>query len=262
MSTVIFKWNPGFSSYTMARFLNDLEKCAFANNGNVGMNWSIWDHDKVHKGDTFFMLKVGYGQTGIVARGTITSEPYSGEDWSWQNRPTKYCDFDYSTIINPDAYPVLTSFELSKTIPDFDWNGGHSGLVLTDAQTKELERLWSIYMQRQAQYFEKASDQNLFILSKSISSESLPYSLRLGEYYDTKKVEIKSKDEEGYSTIHIFNYYRTLGKFGVKSWRCLQLLFYQRYPTKESLQELCRDLYKHKIEFRSDFFKNDVEDDE
>ena len=34
MSVVILKWNPGFSSYTMARFLNDLEKCALSNNGS------------------------------------------------------------------------------------------------------------------------------------------------------------------------------------------------------------------------------------
>ncbi len=45
MSVVILKWNPDFSSYTMARFLNDLEKCALVNNDNTGMNWSVWDYE-------------------------------------------------------------------------------------------------------------------------------------------------------------------------------------------------------------------------
>jgi hypothetical protein len=88
MSVVILKWNPGFSSYTMARFLNDLEKCALANNDNTDMNWSVWDYEQVHEDDIFYLLKVGYGQTGIVARETLVSEPYQGEDWSWRNRPT------------------------------------------------------------------------------------------------------------------------------------------------------------------------------
>lgn len=34
MSVVILKWDPGFSSYTMVRFLNDLETCALADNGS------------------------------------------------------------------------------------------------------------------------------------------------------------------------------------------------------------------------------------
>ncbi len=262
MSIVILKWNPGFSSYTMARFLNDLEKCALANNGNVDMNWSIWDSEKVHEGDTCFLLKVGYGQTGIVAKGRITSEPYSGEDWSWQNRPTKYCDFDFEIMVNPDAYPILTSLELSRIIPDIDWKGGHSGVVVTDANAEELERTWSIYMQKQAQYSEKASDQNLFILSKPSTSVNKPYTMCLEENYSGKEVKLKSNDEEGYSTIRILNYYRVLGKFGVKSWRTLQQHFYRQYPRKESLQELCRDLFMNKIEFHADFYQRECEEND
>lgn len=123
MSVVILKWNPGFSSYTMVRFLKDLEKCSLANNDVTGMNWSVWDYDQVRKGDIFYMLKVGYGQTGIVARGTITSDPYQDDDWSWRDRPTRYCDLDFDVMVNPDAYPILDSKSLSRAIPDFDWTG-------------------------------------------------------------------------------------------------------------------------------------------
>ncbi len=261
MSIVILKWNPGFSSYTMTRFLNDLEKCALANDGNVGMNWSIWDADLVHKGDTCFMLKVGYGQTGIAARGTITSEPNSGEDWSWRNRPTKYCDFDFETMINPDAYPLLSSAELSQAIPDFDWNGGHSGVVLSDRQGEIFMQMWENYMQHQAEYFENASDQNLFNKVCLASDAAAPYSMQHENYYDGPCILIESVAGDIKTQLKIYNYHRVLGKFGVKSWRMLRSLFFQRYPTASSLSDLCRDLFANCIDFNADFVRLDNDED-
>ncbi len=261
MSIVILKWNPGFSSYTMARFLNDLEKCALANNGNADMNWSVWEADKVHKGDTCYLLKVGYGQTGIVARGTITSEPYSGEDWSWRNRPTKYCDFNFETMINPDAFPILTSTELTQSIPDFDWDGGHSGVVLTQGQAEELERLWQSYMQRQAEAFEKASDQNLFLLEECPCGDGTPYSMELDSDYRGRCITIRGTEGGTTSKLNIYNYHRVLGKLGAKSWRALQRLVYQTYPTVTDLQNLCATLFRCKIEFDADFYKASEPDD-
>ena len=265
MSIVILKWNPSFSSYTMARFLNDLEKCALANNGDADMNWSIWDADKVKKGDTCFLLKVGYGQTGITARGTITSNPYSGEDWSWRNRPTKYCDFNFEMIVNPDAYPLLSSSELEKAIPDFDWYGGHSGIVLSENQGEELERLWHEYMQSQSPYFEKASDQNLFLLTPSVSTDVMPYAIELESVYHGHNLNVKAQEGDIATKLSIYNYYRLLGKFGVKSFRALQQMVFERYPAVSDLQNLCADLFRSQIEFSVDFFKqseDEADDDD
>lgn len=255
MSIVILKWNPSFSSYTMGRFLNDLGKCALDNNGDINMNWSIWDADKVKKGDICFLLKVGYGQTGIVARGTITSDPYSGEDWSWRNRPTKYCDFDFDTMINPDAYPLLNSTVLKNAIPDFDWEGGHSGIVITEKQGGELLRLWHEYMQNQAAYFEKASDDNLFLLAPDTLIDNSPYTFELEDSYDGKCLNIEVRDGEITTKISIYNYHRLLGKFGVKSFRTLRQMIINKYPSAEDLQHLCADLFSAQIEFHVDFFK-------
>ncbi len=216
----------------------------------------------MHKGDTCFMLKVGYGQTGIVARGTITSEPYSGEDWSWRNRPTKYCDFNFDTMINPDAYPILSSAELTKSIPGFDWNGGHSGVVLTGSQGEDLKCLWGDYMHRQAEYFEKASDQNLFHLYESASPADTPYSLELESDYSGRVICIKSKNGEVTTRIAISNYHRVLGMLGVKSWRALQQLIYQSYPNDSDLQNLCATLFRCRIDFRVDNYRNSGHEDE
>lgn len=255
MSTVILKWNPGFSSYTMFRFLEDMEKCALSNNGNADMNWSIWEHERVHEGDIFYMLKVGYGQTGIVAKGTITSEPYPGPDWAWRNRTTMYCDFNFGVMINPDAYPIIDSKSLLQAIPEFEWTGGHSGIVLTEEQAVKLEGMWNDYMQRQAEYFEKASDHNLFIESAPNLTDTHPYTVELEDCYDDHKVSIEFQNGDINSTITISNLDRICGKFGVKSWRALQRLFRELYPTTESLQTLCSDLFKYQIEFEVEFYK-------
>ena len=68
MKTVIFKWNPAFSSYNMHHYLSDL--IDMVTEYEPDYNWSVWDWKQIHEGDRFFWVKVGmYGQTGIVASG-------------------------------------------------------------------------------------------------------------------------------------------------------------------------------------------------
>lgn len=144
MATVIFKWNPAFSSYTMKAFLIDLSYCK--DDDYMNYNWSVWDYDKIHEGDEFYWIKVGLGQTGIVGHGTITSAPYEGEDWSGKGRKTFYVNFEPDVLINPDALALLTCKELSEAIPDFEWHKGHSGLVLNDRQAEKLRCIWADYL--------------------------------------------------------------------------------------------------------------------
>ena len=139
-NTVIFKWNPAISSYSMHQFLEEI-----LDEDGRG-DWSVWDHERIHAGDIFYMLKVGKGQTGIVKRGVITSDPVTDEDWSRQSRLTFYCDYEAEIMINPDTFSLLTSEQLQEIIPDFDWFGGHSGVVLNEAQAAMLEELWNKYL--------------------------------------------------------------------------------------------------------------------
>lgn len=134
-NTVIFKWNPAISSYTTLDYLMSIYK------EDIRANWSVWDYTKMHKGDTCFMLKVGYGITGIVAKGTITSEPYTDRDWSGKGRTVYYCDFKYQIMINPETFNILSEAVLQDEIPDFEWHGGHSGLVLSSTQAHSLNKL-------------------------------------------------------------------------------------------------------------------------
>ncbi|MBQ6962102.1 MAG: hypothetical protein IJP79_00130 [Paludibacteraceae bacterium] len=154
MNTVILKWNPAFSSYSMSQYLGELYN--LVNYHEYDFNWSVWDYDKIHAGDRYYWVKLGYGQTGIVSSGTITSDPYQGEDWSGKGRKTYYVDFEPDVMINPDTLPILTSQELSNEMPDFDWSKGHSGVVLNEQQSTSVEILWKNFIERNQTLWQKA----------------------------------------------------------------------------------------------------------
>ena len=159
MKTVILKWNPAFSSYSMLHYLSDMWRMRNSEGTDSDYNWSVWDWREIHEGYRFYMVKVGiYGQTGIVASGMITSDPYRGEDWSGKGRETYYVDFIPDVLLNPDALPILTCRELATIIPDFEWDRGHSGLVLTYDQASRLDTLWQEFLKRNNVEFEKAKN--------------------------------------------------------------------------------------------------------
>ena len=144
---VILKWNPAISSYSMSSFLQAVE-CEESES-----DWSIYEYDKVKTGDQFFMLKVGCGTCGIVAAGKITSDPVVDEDWSGRGRKVYYSDYSCDFMVNPATLPILESSVLEDNIPGFDWNGGHSGVVLDDEQAAVLNRLFDKYLHDNAAIF-------------------------------------------------------------------------------------------------------------
>ena len=142
MTTHIIFWNPDISSYTKERFLDDYNE-----KESVG-NWSFYEHEKVKKGDIFFMIKCGGGKTGIVMRGEVFSDCYKDVDWSPKNRPDiYYADIIPCVCINPwsDA-TLLSPDELTAEMPDFNWYGGHSGRKLDDTYARKLEHMWFQYL--------------------------------------------------------------------------------------------------------------------
>lgn len=141
MSVVLLRWNPEISSFRMEDFEKAL-KCA-RNSQNYTLNWSVWEHEKIHSGDRFFMLRVGKGNTGIVMSGSILSEPYPEKDWSGKNRNIYYVDIVPDFLIDSNNNPPLRIADLEKEMPKYDWKEGHSGMVLDDSYGTMLEGLWA-----------------------------------------------------------------------------------------------------------------------
>ena len=110
-------------------------------------NWSVWDWENARNGDNFYMVKCGEGRTGIVMKGFFTSDPYEADDWSGKNRQVHYMDYRPTFMIHPN-HPkgMLTTQKLEKTIPKFEWNGGHSGRELPDELVGKLDALWEEYI--------------------------------------------------------------------------------------------------------------------
>lgn len=144
--TFIMRWNTDISNYTLSEFEDAMED--FFDEGFY-YDWSIWDHQKAHIGDKFYMIRTGEGANGVVMRGTIIGTPYPDEDWSGKGRKVYYIRMNLTNMIHPERTPLLlTTDELTEAIPDFNWKEGHSGEILSDAQADKLEEVWKDYIER------------------------------------------------------------------------------------------------------------------
>ena len=144
--TFIMRWNTDISNYKLSEFEDAMED--FFDEGFY-YDWSIWDYQKAHIGDRFYMIRTGEGKNGVVMRGTIIGTPYPDEDWSGKGRKVFYIRMSLTNMIHPERTPLLlTTDELTEAIPDFNWKGGHSGEILSDVQADKLEVVWKDYIER------------------------------------------------------------------------------------------------------------------
>lgn len=147
--TFIMRWNTDISNYKLCEFEEAMDDFA---DDFFYYEWSIWDYQKVHWGDKFYMIRTGKGKHGVVMRGTIIGLPYPDEDWSGKGRRVYYVRMRLSHMIHPEkALLVLTTDDLGKAIPEFNWEEGHSGVILDDAMAKQLDDLWHDYVEKEQQ---------------------------------------------------------------------------------------------------------------
>lgn len=187
MNTVILFWNPAISSYTLERFQADLE------NFDDTYNWSVWEHEEAKYGDRFFLVRCGEGNTGICMSGRFSSNPYKGEDWSGRGREVYYMDMLPDYIINSEDNPILTTKELQKAIPDFNWTGGHSGRILSTEQAEVLEKLWKQFLDKH---------QDLFKLTSLCRMDNILEYTTMDA--DNKEGEEEDEEEQRYTTMVYF----------------------------------------------------------
>ncbi len=139
--TFILEWRPAISSYKMENFEDEFEHF-----DDAWFNWSVWEWQDLVPGDEFFLITCGEGVTGVVMHGFFDSEPYEDEDWSGKGRVVYYADLDPDTMVHPDKCPLLTTEALETAMPDFQWNGGHSGRVLPGEYAIKLRAMWQEYL--------------------------------------------------------------------------------------------------------------------
>lgn len=140
--TFVLMWNPAISSVTLEDHVNDIPNLLTGY-----FNWSVYEYEKAKKGDRFVMIRCGKGRTGLVMSGIFNSNPYQAGDWSGRGRKVYYMDLTPNFIADPERLEnFITTEDLQKAIPSFDWSGGHSGRLLTEEQAAQLEKLLADYL--------------------------------------------------------------------------------------------------------------------
>lgn len=146
-NTFLLKWNPAISSYTMERLDNDISEWADGY-WSDDFDWSVHEWQKAHKGDRFFMVRVGEGNTGVFAAGRFTSEPFKDEDWSGKGREVYYMQMEFEAVFHPERVEIIPTKELERELPNIDWRKGHSGQMLDKESAERLELMWRDYVGR------------------------------------------------------------------------------------------------------------------
>ena len=168
-NTFILKWNPAISSYTMDRLDHDMSEWAQCGWWNEDFDWSVHEWQKARKGDRFFMVRVGEGNTGVFAAGRFTSEPYKDEDWSGKGREVYYMKMEFEAVFHPERSEIISTAELEREMPHLEWHKGHSGQMLEKEDAVRLELMWRDYIGRnKSLYLPRAVKNNHYDLRSDI----------------------------------------------------------------------------------------------
>lgn len=143
--TYLLRWNPTISSFKLDDYRDVLSKYP---GGFSGLNWSVYEWEKAHKGDHYYMLRTGDDKAGIVFRGVFTSDPYPGEDWAGNGKQKYYMDMDSYDCVPADVQSPICIEELEKVVPGIDWRRGHSGELLSSEDADRLNELWNNIMEQ------------------------------------------------------------------------------------------------------------------
>lgn len=137
--TYLMRWNPSISSFTEDDYKECVENMI---HGMFRMNWSIKEWEEARRGDFFYMMRTGDDKAGIVFNGQFISDPYPGEDWAGTNKRRMYVDMICTNPVNPEEKPRVSLERLQELIPSFEWTKGHSGALLPEEVTAQLDELF------------------------------------------------------------------------------------------------------------------------
>ena len=149
MKTFILLWNPAISNYSYKSYCRQYLR----NVGNV-LTWNLYDYASAEPGDRVFWLRCGEGRTGILMAGSIYESPFEDVHWRNPGERASYIPFLVEYAVDPEEMPLITTEMLSAEMPDFDWNGGHSGRELGLEYAEKLEMMWARYVMENAAAFE------------------------------------------------------------------------------------------------------------
>lgn len=151
-NTFLLRWNPAISSYTMGRLDEDMDAWA-RGLWDCDFDWSVHEWQQARRGDRFFMVRIGEGNTGVFAAGRFTSEPFKGDDWTGKGREVYYMQMEFEAVFHPERADIISIKELTEELPEVDWAHGHSGVLLERQTAEHLELMWRDYIGRNKSFY-------------------------------------------------------------------------------------------------------------
>lgn len=136
----LMRWNPSISSFKESDYV---ECVANMNCGIFRLTWSIYEWEEARVGDVFYMLRVGDDKAGIVFNGMILSNPYVLDDWAGSSKRRLYVDMACMNPVELGEKPEYSLEMLKTAIPEYNWEKGHSGALLSDGVLEKLMALWN-----------------------------------------------------------------------------------------------------------------------
>lgn len=153
----LLRWNPATSSYTMANLDSDMSVWA-EGYWSDDFDWSIHEWQSARRGDRFYMVRVGEGNTGLFAAGRFASDPFVCDDGE-----VRYVQLEFETVFHPERAEIISTAELERELSHLDWRGGTSGEMLIKEDAVRLELMWRDYVgQNKSLYLPRAVRNDLY----------------------------------------------------------------------------------------------------
>tara|TARA_R110001583_G_scaffold23745_1_gene87240 strand:+ start:3779 stop:6271 length:2493 start_codon:yes stop_codon:yes gene_type:complete len=137
MSSHLISWNPkNFSTGGDGSERGSLDYPK----GDV-VQWSC--HSKqVLEGDTVYLIKLGRGAKGIIAKGTVTKASYLDQCWKDPTKERTYIDFRVEDIRHNCNEGQIPQVLLQKACPEQQWSPQSSGILIRAEYVDVVNRIW------------------------------------------------------------------------------------------------------------------------
>ena len=137
MKSYLLSWNPKhFSNGGVGSLKGQLVY-------KVGekIEWSC--HSKqVKQGDTVYLIKLGNGTRGIIAKGVVSKSSYMAACWKDESKQRSYIEFELQGLRNTCEQGLVPFVLLQNACPEQQWSIQSSGIQIREQYQVVIDNFW------------------------------------------------------------------------------------------------------------------------
>ncbi|MDM0078700.1 AAA family ATPase [Variovorax sp. J2P1-59] len=108
---------------------------------NTQRRWSCGSSQPM-VGDAVYLVRLGVGPRGIIARGTVSRAPFHEADWGDSSRQKRYIEFSVAAVRTTCAAGLLPMLLMTSAMGAQTWSPQQSGIQIADGVAAQLDALW------------------------------------------------------------------------------------------------------------------------